>query len=150
MTDEEISKYRSEVIEETINIEIMMNCVITQHYFEHMNVHFFQEVLADETFSFGLRHRILKKIVETFDGKKDQKFHRLNNIRNIFAHSTAIWIEASEFEKGGREPKALNPRNFDKEIDFTALYEEFVSIKDELLEYLHSLYLEKGGTPPIE
>ena len=57
------SKYRSEVIERFINIEWLLNAIITQHYFKRMVSSFLFEVLYDEYFNFGLKRRIIEKII---------------------------------------------------------------------------------------
>lgn len=69
MDNKIMSKYRSEVIERTINIEWMLNVIITQHYFGRLLYSFVLEVLYNEYFSFALKHRIFKKIVKNLDNK---------------------------------------------------------------------------------
>jgi len=69
MNDNNISKYRSEVIERAINIEWIMSAIICQHYFKKVIMPFLLEVLYDEYFSFALKRRILEKIVKDFDKK---------------------------------------------------------------------------------
>ena len=64
MDNNNISKYRSEVIEKAINIEWIMSAIICQHYFKKTILPFLLEVLYDEYFSFALKRRILEKIVK--------------------------------------------------------------------------------------
>ena len=46
--------------ERFINIETMINAIISQHYFKKVPLNFYLEVLYDEYFSFALRRRILE------------------------------------------------------------------------------------------
>ena len=72
MDKENISKYRAEVIEKFINIESIIDVIISQHYFKLPNKSFIFEVLYDEYFSFALKRRILEKIIRSIDGQKVQ------------------------------------------------------------------------------
>src|SRR5215204_2008170 len=58
----DISTIRSAVIEKSINLEWMMNAIISQHYFGAVKKSFILEVLYDEYCSFALKRRILMKI----------------------------------------------------------------------------------------
>lgn len=55
MDKDEISKCRAEVIERFINIEWIINAIISQHYLKRVVVSFILEVLYDEYFSFALK-----------------------------------------------------------------------------------------------
>ena len=67
---DKLSKYRSEVIEKSINIEWIINAIISQHYLKRVILPFVLEVLYDEYFSFALRRNILKKIIKDIDSQK--------------------------------------------------------------------------------
>ena len=82
MDEEKLSRYRSEVIERFINIEWIINAIISQHYFKRVLLPFVLEVLYDEYFSFALKRRVLEKIIKTIDNQKVQDLNRLNTIRN--------------------------------------------------------------------
>jgi len=98
MTDKTTSEHRSEVIEKSINIEWLVSAIITQHYFKRTYEPFLLEVLYDEYFSFGLKSKILEKIIKkvdtiSMDKSIINKLNRLNTIRNYFAHCNQEFIE---------------------------------------------------------
>jgi hypothetical protein len=145
MSNNNISKYRSEVIERAINIEWIMSAIICQHYFKKVIMPFLLEVLYDEYFSFALKRRILEKIVRNFDKKKLQDLNRLNTIRNYFAHCNQQIFEGSSIPSENNMGKVIDPRNLDKVIDFEKLYGEFMGIIGELEKYLAGIFIKIGG-----
>lgn len=145
MDDNNISKYRSEVIEKAINIEWIMSAIICQHYFKKTILPFLLEVLYDEYFSFALKRRILEKIVKDFNKKKLQDLNRLNTIRNYFAHCNQQIFEGSGIPTENERGKVVDPRNLDKAIDFEKLYGEFMNIAAELERYLAGIFIKIGG-----
>ena len=150
MDKDKLSKYRSEVIERFINIETIVDAIICQHYFKKMLINFYLEVLYDEYFSFGLKRRILEKIVKNIDSQKIQDLNRLNTIRNYFAHYNQEIIKVADKTQ---KWKVIDPRNIEKEINFEGLYAEFMSKAGGIEEYLAKLYQNLGGKlltePPI-
>jgi hypothetical protein len=141
----QMSKYRAEVIEKTINIEWLMSAVICQHYFGRVIKPFLLEVLYDEYFSFALKRRILEKIVDNLDGRKLQDLNRLNTIRNYFAHCNQEMFEGPDAPPKGGQGQVIDPRKLDRAIDFEGLYNEFTQIVGEVEKYLAAIYLDKGG-----
>jgi len=142
-----ISKYRAEVIERFINIETIIDAIISQHYFKKVLINFYLEVLYDEYFSFGLKRRILEKIIKNIDSQKVQDLNRLNTIRNYFAHCNQEIIEGTDKTQKG---KVIDPRNIQKEINFESLYAEFISKAEGVEEYLFKLYENLGGVAEKE
>jgi hypothetical protein len=145
VNDERISRYRSEVIERTINVEWLMNAIISQHYFKRVVKPFILEVLYDEYFSFALKRRVLEKIVENLDRKILQDLNRVNTIRNYFAHCNQRFLDAVDMPKKKAEGEVIDPRRLDRAIDFEKLYNEFTGIISGIEKYLATIYLEKGG-----
>ncbi len=151
MDKKTLSKYRGEVIEKFINIESIIDAIITQYYFKRVLESFVLEVLYDEYFSFGLKRRILQKILQKIipdsDNKKIQDLNRLNNIRNLFAHYGQEWIKISGRPKP--EPKGIvvdpRTRNLEKGIDFEKLYEEFIQKDRGVTTYLGKIFTDLGG-----
>ncbi len=139
--NEKISQYRAEVIEQAINIETIVNAIICQHYLKRVRIDFWLQVLYDEYFSFGLKRRILTKIVDEFDNKKIQDLNRLINIRNYFAHYNQEIIKGAQINDG----TIPDPRNTMKSIDFEQLYEEFKVIATQIETWLSRIYQNKGG-----
>ena len=82
-----IAQYRGVIIQDSINIEAMIDSIII-NYFVKENKHseFLTKAVEDENFSFGLKINILEKLnLETYK-EFIQDIRRINNIRNIFAH----------------------------------------------------------------
>jgi hypothetical protein len=86
MKPDELTKARGEVIEKFINLETIINAIISQHYFKKVRQDFFFELLYNQSFNFGLRISILEKIVPNIDRIKVEKLRKLNAVRNYFAH----------------------------------------------------------------
>jgi len=140
---DKLSKYRADVIERFINVEWLINAIISQHYFKRVLMPFLLEVLYDEYFSFALKRRILEKIIKNIDGRKVQELNRLNTIRNYFAHCNQEIFEVSDKEK--KRGKVIDPKNIKREIDFEKLYTEFMEIAGGIEGYLLKLYQDLGG-----
>jgi hypothetical protein len=154
-----LSKYRAKVIERFINVEWIINVIISQHYFKRVALPFILEVLYDEYFSFALKRRILEKIIDNINNQKVQDLNRLNTIRNYFAHCDQEIIKVLDTEiRGGKiidkvRGKTVDPRNIEREINFEELYAEFMRIVGGVEEYLVEIYKDLGGKfitePPV-
>jgi len=142
MDRDTLSKYRSEVIERFINIEWIINAIISQHYFKRVILPFVLEVLYDEYFSFALKRRILEKVIKNIDNRKIQDLNRLNTIRNYFAHcNQEIILGVDKTQKG----KIIDPRNIQKEVNFGSLYADFMERAGGVEGYLAKLFQDLGG-----
>ncbi len=140
------SKYRSEVIEKFIACEMMINAIISQHYFKKIHKDFYFIVLYDEYFNFGLRRRILEKLVKDLDKKMIQKLNRLNTIRNYFAHCDIKYIDDPENTTYENNGIILDPRNPENMlVDFESLYKEFIEKEEEVMPYLTKIFEKMGG-----
>jgi len=102
-------------------------------------------VLYDQNFNFALRHSILEKIIPDVDTKQIENLNRLSTIRNYFAHIGQEIFKGAELPSEGQVGIVYDPRNLDKSIDFTQLYEEFQTKEPTVAEYLFKLYQELGG-----
>ncbi len=145
MDENEISRYRAEIIERFINIETIMNTIISQNYFKKVLKDFYFEVLYDEYFGFGLRRRILVKILKRINKHEDHvinELNRLNTIRNYFAHCGTEIIPILPETK---EAKIIDPRDIQKEINFKELYAEFMDRANAVETYLFGVYKDLGG-----
>jgi len=136
MYDTPESKYRSEVIERFINVEWLINAIITQHYFKRMVSSFLFEVLYDEYFNFGLKRRILEKIIPNINKKRIQELNRLNTIRNYFAHCNQEIFFGSEIPSSQEKGFIPDPRKIAEEVDFKKLYDEFLLKEESVTNYL--------------
>jgi hypothetical protein len=142
MDQDTLSKYRAEVIERFINVEWIINAIISQYYFKKVIMPFLLEVLYDEYFSFALKRRILEKIIKNIEKQKIQELNRLNTIRNYFAHCNQEIIQGTDLKQQG---KVVDPRDIEKEVDFESLHSEFMKIVGGVEEYLAMLFKGLGG-----
>jgi hypothetical protein len=112
------------------------------YYFKKPMLDFMYDVLYDEYFSFGLRRRILEKILDT-KGVMNQdainRLNRLNTIRNYFAHCF------NKMSLDGKNEFIPDPRNKGKPIDFEELYKEFLDDEKIVLRFLGDVYKIFGG-----
>ena len=145
MDNRTLSEYRSEVIKKFINCEMIINVIITQHYFKKVMKPFLLEVLYDEYFSFGLKRRILEKIIPNLNNAKIQELNRLNTIRNYFAHCNQEFFEGPEKPKPETKGIVPDPKNVEKGIDFEELYTEFIQKEPEINKYLVKIFTDLGG-----
>ncbi len=146
MDKDKISKHRAEVIERFINIEWMINAIISQHYLKKVRKSFMLEVLYDEYFNFGLKRRILEKILKKnskYENQIIEQLRRLNNIRNYFAHCGQEIITLTDKPL---KRKVIHRRNIKEELDFESLHDEFMTKVGSVEKYLVQVLYDLGGT----
>lgn len=137
----DISILRAAIIEKSINLEWMMNAIISQHYFGYVKLPFLLEVLYDEYCPFALKRRVLIKICPDLQkGHFSESLGRLNTIRNYFAHCGQV---VGDFATGTE--RVPDPRNPEKAIDFTALHMEFMRVEKEVIAVLFERFKAMGG-----
>jgi len=135
-----ISSYRKEVIERAINIEMLVNAIISQKYFGRVVLPFVREVLLE--LPFFKKIEILQKF--GIDGEVINKLHDIRGIRNIFAHRNLSYhLKTDENWKvvslGKKENKDL------AENDFERNYQKFVQLAPEVEAELFIIYDKMGG-----
>jgi len=149
MEEKTLSQMRSNVIERFINIETIINSIISQHYLKRVETPFLLEVLYDEYFSFALRRRILEKILRRtsteYDNKRIETLNRLNTIRNYFAHTGPEIFKGAEVPQEGQKGSVPDPRNLDRHIDYSALYRDFQDLAPDTEKFLFEFYKKLGG-----
>lgn len=153
---------RSDIVEKYINLEILINSCISQYFFKNINSSFYFYVLFDPHFSYQLRINIFRKIVnglskESYSGdmeKLNRKLQRVGEIRNIFIHVAGlkfhpskdgmndIVITKSSIEEEGFTP---DPKNPSSPLNFTKLYNEFLSLEKFLNQEVSYIYQVLGG-----
>jgi len=138
-----LAEQRSEVIDQFIGLEALVDCIIGVHYLGRLSLAFYHEVLYDEYFSFGLKVRILEKILSEDD--KDamnavQLLRRANRIRNVFAH-----CGITRYESKTGQSYVPDPRNPEQGLDFEALHAEFSASIPPLRDFLLKKATEKGA-----
>ena len=144
-----ISKWRSEIIEKMIEIEVIIGLIIMHHYLKQYNHDFGVEVLDAPEFSLNFKLQILRKIVKPEDQSTKKTFEDLRTligIRNTFAHQDPTYTVISETYKTF-DFRAPNPRKLGKTISFNEKYDEFRQKYDGVYsfisEFLDGLMLEQ-------
>ena len=146
MEADELIKARGEIIEKFINLETLINAIISQHYFKKVRQDFFFELLYNQSFNFGLRISILEKIVSDIDSSKIEKLRKLNAIRNYFAHCGPEVLPSKTLDVDRAIGRIPHPSDFKKTIDFDALYREFNITEPEISRYLGEIFVQLKGT----
>ena len=150
MNEEKLSNYRVEVITKFINLETIMNSIISQHYFKHGNMPFLTQVLYNPYFTFALRLDILKQITPIFDSKKEEYLHKLNRIRNYFAHCSPNFFKVGTKVSKESIGYMFDPKDPSKILDFEDLHKEFNDKEEQVVLYLIELYEGLGGQMKTE
>lgn len=140
----QIALYRSEIIEKFINVEKIMNLIISQYYFKKVRIDFLLDVLYNQYSNFALRLEIIKKILPEFDSKIEYDLRKLNVTRNYFAHWD-VTLFKNEMGKPSQESYTPHPKNKDKTLDFKESYQEFIEKENGITEYLFEEYKKLGG-----
>ena len=142
---------RNMVLEEFVNLETIINIIISHKYFGNINKDFVFPVLHSPQFSFALRVDILSKIVKDFNKDFKHKLLRMGNIRNIFAHISPNYFDGGggeiTFDKVGWFP---NPDNPSERLDFQAIHREFFELRDKVLSYVVESGKAFGAFPDPE
>jgi hypothetical protein len=139
---ETVSAMRSFVVEQFISIEAVVCTIIGAHYFGTPRLDFYTEVLYDEYFSFGLKARVLEKILPSEDKDAERfirRLRRLNVIRNYFAHCGVL-----RHDSASGAFSVPDPRKPEGSIDFAALHREFMELLPQVRSSLFALAKKEG------
>jgi hypothetical protein len=139
MTPEELAEASADVLARVIDIETMLDVIISQHYLGKVSRKFLYEVLYDEWFTFGLKVKIFSKI--TSETSLEHKLNQLASIRNYFAHRGRLTVDLGR----GDELFVPDPKNPAKSIDFDDLYKKFSTLADALEPVLIEHFERAGG-----
>lgn len=139
-----VSVLRGMVINEAVNIDAYIGAIIT-NYFVLSNKHsdFSNMVISDPYFSFGMKINILKKIInkivwKSYDGFKDD-LHRIDELRNRFAHSVMFGLEGDLIYPKGEKPMGIKKGK--------EMFDEFMSIYPKVMEELDKIFWHIIGKP---
>jgi hypothetical protein len=166
ISDTDGQKRRGQVIERAINIECMMDALISCHYLGKPVLPFMLEVLGDESCSFALKRSILG-IVASARNWPDRKsaigwLHRIGQIRNVFAHQNRQLVPGADLPTDASPTVVVDPQKVkraagrlsssggeleDIALDFEALHREFSKIAGAIEEYLSSRLGDMGFQP---
>ena len=100
-------------------------------------------VISDPYFSFGMKISILKKILhkikwKSYDGFKDN-LHRIDELRNRFAHSMMFGFDGDLIYPKGEKPMGIKKAK--------EMYDEFMSIYPKVVEELDNIFWHIIGKP---
>ena len=144
-SDWDLKWARAEVVEAFISIESLTGSIICQHYFGEVRTDFVDDFLHDEYCSFGLKRRILEKVVKNMDPTIVHKLNRLSAIRNYFAHCGDECFDGLTIPEPGQRGYTPDPRRRGGTIDFRALHDEFFSLAPAISSYLFDTFRRMGG-----
>ncbi len=104
-------------------------------------------VISDPYFSFGMKINILKKILNEINLKPYDNFkndlHRLDELRNRFAHAMMFGFEGDLIYPKGEKPIGIKKAK--------EMYDEFMKIYQKVVEELDKTFWHIIGKPrPIK
>src|SRR3989344_1594030 len=140
----DISVMRGLVMTEAVNIEAHMGVIITSHFaISNKHSDFSTMVLEDPYFSFGLKVNILKKIIKKIKWETYREFnkeiYRVEELRNIFAHSIMYGFEGDLMYQ--KRDKTMENKKAKE------MYDEFMSLYLKVEEELDKLFWHIIGKP---
>ena len=147
----ELKAARGDVVDKFADLETFVNLIICHYFLKRIDPKFILEVLYDEQFSFGLRRNVLEKVVPDFDRKQMENLHRINKLRNYFAHC-GLTMSGPPFG----DSVYPSPRKGGKEaLDWDALYREFTQkafdVHGYLVDLMHKMdlpFAKEEDQPP--
>ncbi|CAK8715229.1 MAG: hypothetical protein CDV28_1283 [Candidatus Electronema aureum] len=146
MSRDIMSKYRTKIIEDFINIEGYVCAIICKQYLGKVTQDFMREVLFDELFSSGLKANLFEKVLKrNKDIQKPREyadqFRQLSRYRNFFAHCNTTFSDDGTDGTLGRVP---DPRNQDKYLNIEDIIKNFTEIYTKLSKDLIEI-MDKMG-----
>jgi len=136
-TKVDVSVLRGLIITEAVNIDAHIGAIITNYFvFPDKHSRFSTMVISDPYFSFGMKINILKKILNEINWKSYGPFkndlHRLDELRNRFAHAMMFGFEGDLIY-----PKKEKPMGIKKARE---MYDEFMSLYPKVTEELDKIF----------
>ena len=139
-----ISVLRGLVITEAVNVDAHIGAIITNYFvLSDKHTKFSSMILSDPYFSFGMKISILKKILNEIGWKHYDNFkkdlHRIDELRNRFAHSMMFGFDGDLIYPAGEKPMKIKKAR--------EMYDEFMSIYPKVVEELDKLFWHIIGKP---
>lgn len=134
---------RQSIIERAINVENIVCCLITRHFFrqhEGINFNFMHTVLYDPLATSGFKVNVFHKCYPHLTKKDIEILRRIFNIRNLFAHVGLYVTKIADPDAAGY----VDPKNRNDVLDFEMLAIEF-NEKASVAEKLLARLLEENG-----
>jgi hypothetical protein len=145
-TKVDVSFLRGLIITEAVNVDAHIGSIITNYFvLSDKQSKFSTIVLSDPYFSFGMKINILKKILseikwKSYDGFKDD-LHRLDELRNRFAHSMMFGFEGDLIYPKGEKPMGIKKAR--------EMYDEFIPLWSKVFEELDRIFWNVIGKPKL-
>lgn len=137
MDEATLAKYRADVIRRSINLEWILNVIISQNYFHTIHGTFIFEVLYDPGFNLRLKINIVSKM-KRINKKMIAHLHEIADVRNVFAHFDPNFIKPTG------EEVAPDPKNLQEQINFQEKYKKFIELEGKVLPYLWQFLKDLG------
>lgn len=128
--EDSVAEMRGLIIERSVNIESLVNVIISMHFFKVPRLDFIEMVLEDEYFSAGTRVSILERLVK-IDSSLLGKIRELHKIRNVFAHRIA-----NRTTNTNKSSQVVAKGKDGQEIDFSLKADQFHKLADEVEQAL--------------
>lgn len=140
----DLKEQRGEVIDAAVNVETLLDAIISHHYVGKVTFAFMFEVLSDESCPFALKVNVLGKIRPNLGKGFGEQLRRFSSIRNHFAHRGKGFTSMAVSGEVFRYP---DPKDPTKSLDFDAEFEEFTKLNKEIVDVLWSDIKTTGILP---
>jgi hypothetical protein len=156
----DLPKERGDILNVFITIDSAISMIISKHYLGdappqqsqiNKEIDFLVNVMGNDQCTFALKRNIFTHILrnDNLDASLLEEVHRLNKLRNIFAHSP--WITNENPQTQESEVYYQNPKfPWDKSKNILAedLKKEFNSLAPDVINWLYNLAKKKGYVFP--
>jgi len=127
-----------------VDIDAYIGAIINNYFvLSDKQVNFSTMALSDPYFSFGLKISIFKKILNKIEWKSYTKFkddlHRIDILRNRFAHSMMFGFEGDLSYPAGEKPLKMKKAK--------EMYDEFILLWSKVFEELDNIFWHVIGKP---
>ncbi len=146
-TVKEVSLLRGVVITKAVDIDAYIGAIINNYFVVSSRASEFSTmVLSDPYFSFGLKISIFKQILNKIEWTSYKEFkddlHRIDELRNRFAHSMMFGFEGDLIYYKGEKPMGIKKAK--------EMYDEFILLWSKVLEELDKIFWNViGKTRPV-
>jgi len=131
MSEKELGHIRSEVISNFLEVERLVNVIITQHYFGMLYANFMMEVLYDPGCRFSFKLNILEKTGQVTEGTM-LLLRRLYELKKIFSSDHFEFALDNE----GEQQYVIVDGKTGNVLDYDVCYEEFSDIYPQIMNGL--------------
>lgn len=149
MNFNELLTARGKVINILVSIELMINCIISQHYLNKVDKNFVVDVLNNEFSSFAFKKKILEQIVDRRQYAKEFEYlEKMNRIRNIFGHASIELHNGNDIYATSSEIWLIDPKKAGNTINPENRMKEFLDLENDVTNWLKALSKDMGINYP--